>query len=518
MIRQAFSLSVMVSLLVAQPADRLRGSGYESISKRDLRAHLRFLASDELEGRETTYRGQKIAAQYIAAAFEKLGLKPIGQDGTYFQHFPLSIVKPSDQTTMTLHNASTSKSYSFGKDFLTIATIETTLTAPAVFVGFMDALPEGVDVAGKVVVAFAGRTTENRDVGRRRPFMTYFPGSAATIGILDEASDGSLRDLEVRFANQIEKGEMSLTYQPPDRGFGRLHVFTVTSVVGAELLAQFNRPLATLRQEVLSAPEFQPVPLKDISVSVDVRVVRESATSENVVGLLEGSDPVLKYEYVVLTAHYDHVGISARTGEIYNGADDDGSGTSMILELAEAFVLNEVRPKRSIVFMTVAGEEKGLLGSRYYSDFPLVPLERTAANINIDMIGRTDHKYEELNNPDYVYVIGSDKISTDLDSLLHVANRNSVNFILDYRYNDDHEPNQFYRRSDHYNFARKGIPVVFFFTGLHDDYHRPTDTVEKIEFDKMTRIGRLIYFTTWEVADFNSTLKQNARPSVSFER
>jgi len=186
----------------------------------------------------------------------------------------------------------------------------------------------------------------------------------------------------------------------------------------------------------------------------------------------------------------------------------------MILELAEAYVTNPVKPKRSLLFLTVAGEEKGLLGSEYYVSNPAIPLEKTVANLNIDMIGRVDKKYEAMKTDNYVYVIGSDKISTQLDSVLKVANKESENLTLDYQYNDDNDPNQFYRRSDHYNFARNGIPIVFFFTGVHEDYHRPTDTVDKILFDRMARIGRLIYTVGWKVATMPRPFVKDGKPSV----
>lgn len=519
--KPALFLILITASLSVLLEGQVKGRGYESISPNDLRAHLNFLASDELEGRETTYRGQKIAALYIASVFQRLGLKPAGHDGSFFQDFPLTVVKPSEQTTITLRAKTSSNTLLFGRDFLTIATVETTLTAPALFIGFMDTpvTPELAEaIRGKVVVAFAGQ----KDAGgndqqgrRRRPLGRVFPGSAATIAILDETADGSLDDLRVRLANQIVKGEMNLPDRPRERGLGRFLLFTVNPAVGSELLAPLNRPLPELRRDIVAAEQFRPLPLENLTLSFDVRVDTESTASENVAGILEGSDPVLRNEYVILTAHYDHVGIDAGTGEIYNGADDNASGTATILELAEAFALDGKKPKRSLVFMAFSGEEKGLLGSRYYSENPLLPLEQTTANINMDMIGRTDHKYRTKNDSRYIYVIGSDKISTQLDSLLRAANNNSVRFTLDYQYNDDQDPNQFYRRSDQYHFVRKGIPAVFFFSGLHEDYHRPTDTADKIEFDKLAGVARLIYATAREVADFGRALKRDVAPAVS---
>jgi Zn-dependent M28 family amino/carboxypeptidase len=222
-------------------------------------------------------------------------------------------------------------------------------------------------------------------------------------------------------------------------------------------------------------------------------------SSENVISIIKGSE--LPEEYLVITSHYDHVGIG-ENGEIYNGADDDGSGTVAIMEIAEAFqkaVSEGYRPKRSIIFLHVTAEEKGLLGSKYYSENPIYPLENTVANLNIDMIGRIDDAHKD--KPNYVYLIGSDKLSTDLHEISEAANSSYVNLDLDYTYNDENDPNRFYYRSDHYNFAKFDIPIIFYFNGVHEDYHKPTDTPEKIEYDLLEKRAKLVFFTAWEVAN-----------------
>lgn len=224
-------------------------------------------------------------------------------------------------------------------------------------------------------------------------------------------------------------------------------------------------------------------------------------STENVVGWIEGTDK--KDEYVIITAHYDHEGII--NNKIYYGADDNGSGTSSVLEIAKAFMEAKkagFAPRRSIVFMLLTAEEVGLLGSQYYVDFePLFPLKQTIVNLNTDMIGRIDEKYLALKKTDYVYLIGSDKLSKDLHQLQKKVNENSLKLTLDYTYNDPSHPEQLYRRSDHYNFAKKGIPVVFYFSGLHEDYHQPTDTPDKIHYPKMAKIAQLIFLTAWEIAN-----------------
>lgn len=221
--------------------------------------------------------------------------------------------------------------------------------------------------------------------------------------------------------------------------------------------------------------------------------------SYNVLAFIKGSE--LPEEVIVLSAHSDHIGIN-KDGEIYNGADDNGSGTVGIMELARVF--NEAAkaghmPKRSILFLHVTGEEIGLFGSRYYSENPIYALENTICNLNIDMIGRIDP--DKAANPDYVYLIGSDKISTDLHNISEEANSKYTNIELDYTYNDPADPNRFYYRSDHYNFAKKGIPIIFYFNGVHADYHAVGDTPDKIEYDLLEKRVKLVFYTAWEVAN-----------------
>ncbi len=224
--------------------------------------------------------------------------------------------------------------------------------------------------------------------------------------------------------------------------------------------------------------------------------------SENIWAYIEGSEK--PDEVIVISAHYDHIGIE--NGEIFNGADDDGSGTVALVEIAKAFqkAKNEGRgSKRSILILHVTGEEHGLHGSRFYSDNPLFPIANTVANINIDMIGRRD---EFHTNSDYVYLIGSDFLSTDLYNACESANKKYVNTFLDYKFNNKTDPNRFYYRSDHYNFARFGIPSVFLFNGVHEDYHQKTDEVSKIEFDALTKRTKLAFAIAWEVANAEKRL------------
>jgi Zn-dependent M28 family amino/carboxypeptidase len=246
---------------------------------------------------------------------------------------------------------------------------------------------------------------------------------------------------------------------------------------------------------------------KKLTMNVASRT--ESINTQNVVGVWEGSDPLLKGEYVALGAHYDHVGMgTGKTGDqIYNGADDDGSGTTALLGMAEALARAPVRPKRSVLFVWHCGEEKGLWGSRYFTENPTVPLDHIVAQLNIDMIGRskkegdTNPKNKELTGPNEVYLIGSTMMSTELGELVETVNKSFLNINFDRRYDDPADPNRFFFRSDHFNYARKGIPIIFFFDGVHEDYHQVGDSPDKIDYQKMEKITRTVYMTMWEVGN-----------------
>ncbi|WP_116788729.1 M28 family metallopeptidase [Flavobacterium psychrotrophum] len=240
---------------------------------------------------------------------------------------------------------------------------------------------------------------------------------------------------------------------------------------------------------------YQKVPSEFMSKAFSATKLNDS---ENIWAFIEGTEK--PDEILVISAHYDHVG--TKNGEVYNGADDDGSGTVSLLEIAQAFIQAKkdgYGPKRSILFLHVTGEEHGLHGSRYYSEHPLYPVANTIADLNIDMIGRRDEAHKD--NGNYVYVIGSDRLSTDLHNINEAANKKYTNLNLDYTFNDRNDPNQFYFRSDHYNFAKKGIPIIFYFNGVHDDYHQPGDKPEKIEYDLLAKRAQLAFVTAWQLAN-----------------
>ena len=240
------------------------------------------------------------------------------------------------------------------------------------------------------------------------------------------------------------------------------------------------------------------------SLSVDLKSELKPTDSKNVLAYLEGSDPKLKNELIVISSHYDHVGVD-ENGDVFNGADDDGSGTTGVLEIAEAFVKAKKAgkgPRRSILFLNVVGEEKGLLGSQWYSDNPVFPLANTVTNLNIDMIGRVGFEYKgKADSANYVYVIGSDKLSSTLKEISEKANKTYTNLTLDYKYDDPNDTERIYYRSDHYNFAKHGIPIIFYFNGIHEDYHKVTDEVKKINFGALAKRAQLVFHTAWEIAN-----------------
>jgi Zn-dependent M28 family amino/carboxypeptidase len=229
--------------------------------------------------------------------------------------------------------------------------------------------------------------------------------------------------------------------------------------------------------------------------------------TENVAAIIKGSK--FPEEYIVISSHLDHIGI--KNGEINNGADDDGSGTVALLEIAEAFKMAAdvgQGPKRSLIFLHITGEEKGLLGSSYYANNPLYPLTQTMTNLNVDMIGRTDPKREDK-DPNYIYLIGADRLSQDLHDISEATNTKYTQFKLDYTFNEEKDPNRFYYRSDHYNFAENNIPVIFYFSGTHEDYHKPGDTPDKIMYDLLAKRTQLIFYTAWELANRTDKIRLN---------
>tara|TARA_R110002124_G_scaffold227889_2_gene393248 strand:- start:109 stop:1131 length:1023 start_codon:yes stop_codon:yes gene_type:complete len=297
----------------------------------------------------------------------------------------------------------------------------------------------------------------------------------------------------VDYANTITASELKehLYIYAGDAMRGRM-----TGTKGQKLASEYLRNF--YQDNEISSPKGDSDYYQTIPASYFNRMT-DPQESENVVAFIKGSEK--PDEIIVVSAHLDHVGVD-KEGNIFNGADDDGSGTVALLEMAQAFqkaVKDGNGPKRSILFLHVTGEEIGLFGSRYYTENPIFPLENTVCNLNIDMIGRIAP--EKTENPNYIYLIGSDKLSQELHNLSEETNKKYTNLELDYTFNDDNDPNRFYYRSDHYNFAKNNIPVIFYFNGVHEDYHKHTDTPDKIEYELMAKRTQLVFYTAWEIAN-----------------
>jgi Zn-dependent M28 family amino/carboxypeptidase len=478
-----------------------------TITADDLKAHLQIIASDAYEGRETGQKGQKMAAEYIKNHFQSVGLSgPVKANAAnpYFQ--PFELTSSSLKSGQITAGKNTLNLY---EQFFSYGIFSMNQSIEAVYVGHgleedYKALGDNA-VQGKAVVVASGAPKGSASAGEGQRLtgkkLQLAKKMGATLIILVTEDEKMFEARNAMFKNY---------YQKPSLGFAKMaeEESKILFISPAQLPAllqikekSFAKAKAKAEKNNTSlAGKFT------ATLKVNMEVENKPVMTENVLGFIEGTDK--KDEILVLTAHYDHVGII--DGNIHNGADDDGSGTVAVLEMAQAFAEAKKAghgPRRSILFMTVTGEEKGLLGSEYYAENPIFPLENTVVNLNTDMIGRVDDKHKD--NPNYVYIIGSDMLSSELHTLHEeVAKRHASDVELDYEYNNDTDPNRYYYRSDHYNFAKNNIPVIFYFNGTHPDYHKPGDDVEKINFDKMSRITRLTFNTAWVIAN------RDQRPAV----
>lgn len=490
----------------------------ESITPSDLKKHLVIIASDSLEGRDTGSPGQKKAAEYVSKFYRQYGLQPIAQDPDGSKSF-LQQYKLYKRSWGDVYVKAGSKQYEFNKDFYLNGLLDIPEEAGSdiVTMGYGIDDPKysdyaGQDVKGKSVIIFEGEPKSGGTYllgGAEEKSKWSGPVSwqvkaklaqekgAKYVFIITDKTGEDL-DKEIRQRAVMARRLGAPTLKPVQENPAGIAAFTVSADVAAQILgtsvSKLNKMKAAIDKSGKPAT-------KGFSGNVVVKAQRVSETidTENVAAFMEGSDK--KDEVLVISAHLDHIGISPN-GEINNGADDDGSGTVSLLEIAEAFSKAKAEgkgPRRSILFLNVTGEEKGLFGSEYYSENPLLPLKNTIADLNIDMIGRVDEAHK--NDHKYVYLIGSDKLSSKLHEISEEVNKKYVNFKLDYTFNDPKDPNRFYYRSDHYNFAKTGVPVIFYFTGVHEDYHRPGDDVEKILFDKQSQIVKLVFHTAWELVN-----------------
>ena len=488
-----------------------------TITHDDLKKHLTIIAGADMEGRETGTPGQRKAAEYIENQFRLLGLQAPQQLNGYQQTFPIF-----KDTLLSTSLKIGKKKYAFGNDFILnpfAAQNGEIKSKQIIFVGYGIADSNyndytGKNVTGKIVVFFTGEPKVNGKylvTGNAKSSEWGFAGTAKKAALAKQ--NGALAALVINPAMEnilpgfVESARKTNVYFPREED-EKVNFATILPAIAKEIFgeklftdmltkARADEPLNNFTAEVKSKTKFvykkQQIP----------------NYGSNVIGFIEGSDK--KDEYVFLTAHYDHLG--KQGDKIYYGADDDGSGTVGVIKMAEVFAKAKAEgkgPRRSIVFMTVSGEEKGLWGSEYYSDHPIFPLEKTTVDLNTDMVGRVDTERKTGDSLNYVYVIGHNKLSSDLQVINEKINDEYSDLKLDYKFDDPDDKERIYYRSDHYNFARKGVPVLFFYDGmLKADYHKPTDTVDKINWELYAKRVQHIFFTAWEIANRENMLKRD---------
>jgi hypothetical protein len=513
-VRLTLALAACLALgqIQAQVPAPAGGGTFPVISEQDLETWLSFLASDELAGRQVFTEGYGIAAQYIAERLREFGVKPLGDGGSYFQIVKLQSYDVTRRSFVTIEARGRSRTFQDGDH----------VAFPAAAGGRQTLVFEGndivsvqrpgggagTDVQGKLLVlltASAGRSLRGAEA-------LQAVGAGAGIELV------STMPVERRSRGDDEQADIPATPR-------RIDALSAPRVMADDvffqaLLSAAGTSLADFRAQ---AARDSGATLAGVKVTIQVDNSYTPVTTRltrNVIGLVEGADARLKDSYVLFGAHLDHVGYATTSRDvrgrvngsidgdrIWNGADDNGSGTTAQLAIAKAFATGP-RPRRSALFVWHSGEEANLYGSRYHADFPAVPLETVQAHLNIDMIGR--NRDNDPAQSETVFVIGADRISTDLHNLVVDTNQSLPNPLrLDYEYNDPADPNSFYTRSDHYSYASKGIPIAFFFTGEHPDYHANTDSADKIQFDKQARIAQLVYRIGFALADSEQELRRD---------
>ena len=498
--RRTFVLAALLcsTLTYAQSTKKLQKIA-KTITEADLKAKLSVIAGPGMEGRETATPAQKKAAAFIEDYFKQLGLLP-GNGDSYQMNFP--VFQDSLATSSFTVNG---KSLNMYTDYV-ISPLSMSTGSwsgdSVVFVGFGIADSTRNDfksnnVKDKWVIVAEG-TAKDAD----KPAVQYsFRNPASVYAKMMQARTNGAKGIIV-IAKDFPKKSTTVK--------GNMYLKQSQGKPLPAVSVSYTTAALLLGKSMASFKDVQQVQTGSYAAAFtfSANTVTNNLQSSNVMGLLPGGEK--KDEYVFITAHYDHLG--KRDTIIYYGADDDGSGTTSVLELAEAFAKAKQKgytPKRSIVFMTVSGEEKGLWGSEYYAAHPVYPLNKTSVDLNIDMVGRIDPERNYGDSMNYVYTIGEDKLSSDLLPISDSINNRFVKMELDRKYNDPKDPNRFYYRSDHFNFAKNGVPVIFYFNGTHADYHQPSDTVDKINFDLMAKRVKLVFYTAWEMANRNEMLKRD---------
>jgi len=499
-----------------------------SITPESLRTWLTYLASDELEGRATFSEGLGLAAAYIADQLKQAGVKPGGDNGSYFQRVEVLGIRSTNRSSVTVEVNGQKRTFTASEGVRFPANVggkRSLVFNQVEFVGYglnLDANHDdykGIDANGKAVVWLGSRGPRDADpqqAGRLlRARATYALEEMGAAAAIAPPTDPQTGQRAAGAPPQQPQGGRGVVLQPDFTTTQRLDAEIAPSITSSDEFLEFLFSGADVKYSDLKtmAQQQEPLPrftLKGVTLTFDIDADYQVVTTRytrNVVGIVAGNDNRLKDTYVAFGAHYDHTGYSQgvlpnnQTDRINNGADDDGSGTATLIGLARAFARGP-KTKRSLIFVWHSGEESGLWGSRYFADHPTVPIDKIVAQLNMDMIGRNRNNLEAESNT--VHMVGSDRISTELHNLMIDANASlSKPMTIDFTLNDPTDPERVYYRSDHYSYAAKGIPIVFFTTNLHPDYHRPGDQVEKIQFEKMARIGQLMYETGRRIANLD---------------
>lgn len=489
------SITLFLSSIIFYGQNEVLLKASESIKTEELKEKLYKYSSDEFEGRGTPSKGQELAVGYLANHYKNLNI-PSVKKNSYFQPVPLQFEeKPNININIS------NKDFNYYSDYISYANgpDRTNESIELVYVeyGIDDSKYsdyKGINVVGKYVVAIGGEPLNEND--------NYFLNG-------NKKSKWSNSREEISNKKNAAKKNGALGLILVDDYLYRKYGYRYSQSDNGKdekRMALSNIEENDFQVLLFSQKHKDFLENDNHILNISFKKNTQNFTADNVAAMIKGSE--FPDEYIILTAHLDHVGI--QNGEIYNGADDDGSGTVALLEIAEAFASAKelgYSPKRSIVFLHVTAEERGLLGSQYYTDYdPLIPINKTIANLNIDMIGRADPN-RGVRNLNYVYIIGSDILSEDLHQINLNANNNYANLELDFRYNDINDPNEFYYRSDHFHFVKNNIPAIFYFSGVHEDYHQPTDTADKILYDIYKKRVKLIFHTAWELANSEKKIR-----------
>lgn len=487
----------------------------KNLDTNNIRADECFLASDELEGREITERGQKVAALYIKTQFEKNGLKPI--NGSYYQKIKVLKIYPPKNPELIINSDSIISAKLFEEFYPSSeGRIIPEISGEVVFAGYGITAPDfnyddyrDIDVKGKIVLILAQFPEDSKlSKFNKTKFAEYRSSKYKVQNALEHGAIGVLIMNEINrpfdlliksLGRMLSKPVYRLQEKDSKESIPFAYISKKLSDI---ILKKSGLKTDAIKDSIDNNYKSLSFEIPNTTIKLKHGIERNIEETENVVGLLEGSDKKLKDEYIIVSGHYDHEGII--NGNIYNGADDNASGTTCVLNIAK--ILSKLKPKRSILFIAFTGEEKGLFGSTYYAKNPLIDFNKTMAAINIDMVGRKDEKYENSDTTLYIYAIGPKIMGGNFPSILESAKKIN-NMYIDYEFDTLNDMNMFYSRSDHYAFAKQGIPSVFFFNGEHKDYHKPTDKTDKIIFGLLYKRVEMISYFTLLLANSNETIK-----------